>query len=238
MTKTQKVKKRKISREEQLEEERLNKRDRMIVCFGVGFALFFVLLLGGFMFALQHANSSTAVLESSVTIKPDYPRHLVDFSLVDQSGHAVTRMDLRGKIVVVNFVFTSCSTVCPYVNAQMEKIQKLTTGESDVRLLSLALDPVDDSVPVLEKYGRSFGQDVTRWSFLTGDESTMRWLVGKSFLSPDTTGAFAYMPGNFAHSQRIVLVAPDGHIVNYFDGLNQEAATAVVDQIHKLKISL
>ncbi len=235
MTKTQKAKKRKLSREDQQEEERLNKWDRLIVYFGIGFALFFVFLFGGLMFALQHANSNTATQESSVTIKPDYPRYLVDFSLVDQSGHTLTRKDLKGKIVVVNFIFTSCSIVCPYVNAQMEKIQTQTTGEPDVRLLSLALDPVDDTAPVLEKYGRSFGQDPTRWSFLTGDESTIHWLVGKSFLSPDTTGAYAYMPGNFAHSQRIVLVAPDGHIVSYFDGLNQDAASAVVDQIHKLK---
>ena len=207
----------------------------MIVCFGIGFALFFLLLLGGLMFALRQTNSIAATQESSVTIKPDYPRHLVDFTLIDQSGKVFTRQELKGKIVVVNFVFTSCSTICPYVNAQMEKIQSQTTGEPDVRLLSLALDPVDDTAPVLEKYGRSFGQDATRWSFLTGDEATMRWLVGKSFLSHDTTGAFAYMPGNFAHSQRIVLVAPDGHIVNYFDGLNQDAATAVINQIRKLK---
>ena len=235
MTKTQKIKKRKVSREDKLEEERLDKKDRMIVCFGIGFALFFLLLLGGLMFALKQTNSTPVPQESSVTIKPDYPRHLVDFSLIDQSGKVVTRQDLKGKIVVVNFVFTSCSTVCPYVNAQMEKIQTQTSGEADIQLVSLALDPVDDTAQVLEKYGRSFGQDATRWSFLTGDESTMRWLVGKSFLSSDTTGAFAYMPGNFAHSNRIVLVAPDGRIVSYFDGLSQGAAAAVVDQIHKLK---
>ena len=199
MTKTQKTRRRKVSPEDQLEEERLNKKDRMIVCFGIGFALFFLLLFGGLMLALKQGDLNSATQESSVTIKPDYPRHLVDFSLIDQSGKVVTRQDLKGKIVVVNFVFTSCSIVCPYVNAQMEKIQSLTAGQPDVRLLSLALDPVDDTAPVLEKYGKSFGQDLSRWSFLTGDESTIHWLVGTSFLPRDTTGAFAYMPGNFAH---------------------------------------
>jgi protein SCO1/2 len=168
-------------------------------------------------------------------IKPDYPRHLVNFSLVDQSGQTVSRQDLDGKIVVVNFVFTTCTAVCPYVNEQMAKVQQLTAGRSDVRLLSLTLDPVDDTAPVLEKYGRTFGQDTRRWSFLTGDESAIHELVGTSFLSRDTTGAFAFMPGNFANSQRIVLVDPKGHVVSYFDGLNQQAASAVVDQIDKMK---
>ena len=168
-------------------------------------------------------------------IAPDYPRHLVDFSLVDQSGHAVTRKDLEGKIVVVNFVFTSCAAVCPYVNAQMEKIQQLTAGRPDVRLLSLTMDPVDDTPAVLANYGRSFGEDVHRWSFLTGDTSEMKRFVGTSFLPPDTTGEFSYMPGNFAHTQRIALVDTKGHLVEYFDGLNQNAAEAVVKEIAKLE---
>jgi len=107
-----------------------------------------------------------------------------------------------------------------------------------VRLVSLTLDPVDDTVPVLAKYGQDFGQDARRWSFLTGNETAMRSLIGTSFLSSDTSGQFASMPGNFANSQRIVLVDAQGRIVEYFDGLNQGAADAVVGEIRKLRRSL
>jgi protein SCO1/2 len=187
------------------------------------------------MYALQHASTPTDPDAQTPVIKPDYPRHLVDFSLLDQSGRAITRKDLDGKIVVVSFVFTSCAAVCPYVNAQMEKVQQFTAGQADVRLISLTMDPVDDTPPILERYGQAYGQNASRWSFVTGNETEIRRLVGASFLPPDTTGEFAYMPGNFAHTQRIALVDTQGHLVEYFDGLNQEAGDAVAEAISKLR---
>ena len=107
----------------------------------------------------------------------------------------------------------------------------------NVRLISLTMDPVDDTPQVLAKYGQSYGQDTGRWSFLTGDETEMHRLVGVSFLPPDTTGEFAYMPGNFAHTQRIALMDAKGHLVEYFDGLNQEAGNAVAEAIAKMKVA-
>jgi protein SCO1/2 len=218
--------------------ERLPDNERIVLTIGLSLTVVFALGFGLMMFAFSHSGGTSDPDAQSLIIKPTYPRRLVDFALTDQSGHQVSRADLKGKIVVVSFVFTSCSVVCPYVNAQMAKIQQLTSSQSDVRLVSLTLDPGDDTVPVLAKYGRDFGQDARRWSFLTGDESAMRNLIGTSFLSSDTSGQFASMPGNFANSQRIVLVDTQGRIVEYFDGLNQGAADAVVSEIRKLRGSL
>jgi cytochrome oxidase Cu insertion factor (SCO1/SenC/PrrC family) len=213
----------------------LDRRDKLIVASGVGISMFLALCLGLVMYGLKSGTSTLDPDAGTLVIKPDYPRHLVDFSLTDHLGQTVTRKDLTGKIVVVDFLFTSCSLTCPVVNAQMERIQKATTGQPDVRLLSLTLDPVDDTVPVLARYAPGFHADPTRWSFLTGDESTMHYFVGTSFLPPDTTGQFSYMPGNFAHIQRIVLVDKGGQVVSYFDGLDPNAADAVLEQIKKLK---
>ena len=118
-------------------------RIRAVVIFTLGFGLL--------MFALEHSSRPPDPDAQTPVIKPDYPRHLIDFSLIDQSGHAFTRKDLDGKIVVVNFIFTSCAAVCPYVNAQMERIQQLTAGQPDVKLVSLTMDPVDDTAPVLAR---------------------------------------------------------------------------------------
>ena len=220
------------------EKERLSDNERVALSIGFVLVVMFTLGFGLLMFALQRPSSPSDPDAQTPIIAPDYPRHLIDFSLIDQSGHAFKRKDLDGKIVVVSFVFTSCAAVCPYVNAQMEKIQQLTAGQQDIKLVSLTMDPVDDTAPVLEEYGRTFGQNESRWSFLTGDVSEMRRFVGTSFLPPDTTGEFAYMPGNFAHTQRIALVDTKGHLVDYFDGLNQNAADAVVEEIAKLRKSL
>jgi len=212
-------------------------KERFYLILGVGFSLFCVVGFVLLRFTLQRFDSPSDPDAQTPVIQPDYPRHLVDFSLIDQSGHTVSRKDLDGKIVVVNFVFTGCASVCPYVNAEMEKIQQLTAGQADVRLISLTMDPVDDTPPVLSSYGQNYRQDTSRWSFVTGNETEMRHFVGISFLPPDTTGEFAYMPGNFAHTQRIALVDTKGHLVEYFDGLNQQAGEAVVDAIAQLRKS-
>jgi protein SCO1/2 len=217
--------------------ERLPANERLVLSLGLGVSLLFALLFGLMMFALQHPSPPFDPDAQTLVIEPDYPRHLVDFSLIDQAGRPFTRKDLDGRIVVVDFIFTSCAAVCPYVNAQMAKIQQLTAGQPDVKLLSLTMDPVDDTAPVLARYARTYGQDATRWSFLTGDQAEMYRLVGASFLPPDLSGEFAYMPGNFAHTQRIALLNTKGDLVAYFDGLNQQAGDSVVEEIKKLKES-
>jgi len=218
--------------------EKLEAKEKRRIALGIGAALLVALGMGALMFFLQHSEGTSDGTQADeadpLVIKPDYARHLVDFSLTDQNGHAVTRQDLQGKIVAVNFVFTSCSIVCPYVNAQMEKIQAATAGDADVRLLSLTLDPGDDMVGVLAKYAPKYHAS-SRWSFLTGDQTVMRNLVGTSFLPPDTTGEFSYMPGNFAHTQRIALVDKSGQVVTYFDGLNDGAGDAAIEQIGRLR---
>jgi protein SCO1 len=227
----------KVATSKKQNKERLPDSERIVLSIGLGLALVFTLGLGLLMFALNHYGGTPEPDSEALDIAPDYPRYLIDFSLIDQSGRTFIRKDLNGKIVVVNFLFTSCSVVCPYVNAQMERIQALTTGQPDVRLVSLTVDPVDDTVPVLKEYSARFDAEPSRWSFLTGDEAAMHRLIGISFLAPDTTSQYAYMPGNFAHTERIALVDAKGHIVKYFDGLNLGAADAVFAEIKKLKES-
>jgi protein SCO1 len=168
-------------------------------------------------------------------ITPDHPRNLVDFSLTDSCGRTVTRADLKGRILVVDFLFTSCSLTCPAVNQQMAQIQQLTTNQPDVKLVSITVDPRDDTPSVLEKYGQQFDADTNRWLFLTGDKTVLYDLIGKSFLAQGTNDPFSYMPGNFTHTERIALMDSQGQLRGYFDGLNQNTASAVVEEITKLR---
>ena len=213
----------------------LEPRDKKLIAWGLAATLLFAVAIGATMIALQRADAPFTDPDAKTPIiAPDYPRQLTGFSLTDQAGHAVTQQDLAGKIVVVDFIFTTCSSTCPYVNAQMEKIQQATQGQP-VRLVSITLDPADDNATTLARYAPQFNADPARWSFLTGDKDTIHNLVGTSFLPPDTTGEFSYMPGNFAHVQRIVLLDKSGNVVSYYDGLNPNAADLVLAQIKKLE---
>jgi len=168
-------------------------------------------------------------------IAPDRPRALVNFMLTDRTGRTVTRSDLDGKILVVDFLLTSCSLTCPVVNRQMAQIQQLMTNQPDVMLVSLTVDPRDDTPAVLEKYGERFGADTNRWLFLTGEKSELYNLIKSSFLTQDLNDPLSYMPGNFSHTDRIAIVDAHGHLRGYFDGLNANTATAVVNEITQLR---
>ena len=168
-------------------------------------------------------------------ILPDKPRRLVDFSLTDRTGRTVTRADLDGKILVVSFLFTSCSLTCPEVSRRMAEIQRLTTNDDDVRLLSLTVDPRSDTPSVLAKWGVRYGADTNRWLLLTGDKVVEHALIGGSFLTTDPGDPFNSMPGNFTGTERIAVVDKHGRIRVYFDGTRNETPAAVMAEIARLR---
>ena len=168
-------------------------------------------------------------------ISPDKERTLGEFSLTDESGRTVTRAELDGKILVVSFLFTSCSITCPEVTRRMAEIQRLTANAGDVRLVSLTVDPRSDTPPVLAKWGARFGADTNRWIFLTGDKTVLHGLIAKSFLAQDNGDPFNSMPGNFTGTERIAVVDRHGRTRNYFDGLRAETPAAVVAEIARLQ---
>lgn len=202
--------------------------------FGAGFSVL--------LFTLNHRETNptdetghAVAASESRLIPPDQPRQLANFTLTDRTGRTVTRADLDDKILVVDVLFTGCSLTCPAVSSQMAQIQQLTTNQPDVKLVSLTVEPRDDTPAVLEKYGERFGADTNHWLLLTGDKMELHHLIGTSFLATDTNGAFNFMPGNFAHTERIAVVDSRGHLYGYFDGLNPNSAAAVTDEIAKLR---
>lgn len=213
--------------------------ERLFFWFIMGFCAFVGTGFGVFLFALTHVNQTPEAsvydlpVSEPLVIRPARSRQLANFSLTDQNGRAITRTNLDGKFLVMSFVFTSCSTTCPIISRQMEEIQQLSTNQPDVQLVSLTVDPEDDTVPVLAKYGRRFDADTNRWWFLTGGQAMIENLIG-SILTRDTNDPFAYLPGNFAHSDRIALVNPHGRVLGYFDGLSSSTPEAVVKEIKEL----
>ena len=190
------------------------------------------------LFAMNGRDGTQAVPAENpkaVAIAPDHPRQLVGFTLTNRTGRTVTQSELAGKFLVVDFLFTSCSLTCPVVNNHMAQIQQLTTNQPDIRLVSLTVDPRDDTADALAKYGVRFGADTNRWLFLTGDKAQLYGLISASFLAQDADSQSGYMPGNFSHTERIAVVDSRGRVQAYFDGLNDDVATAVVAEISRLR---
>jgi protein SCO1/2 len=181
------------------------------------------------------AFAAFSTKEKVRSIAPDKARTLVNFALTNSTGAEFTRDDVRGKILVVSFLFTSCSLTCPEVTRRMAEIQKLTADAPDVRLLSLTVDPRSDTVPVLAKWGARYAADTNRWHLLTGEQEQLHWVIGTSFLATETNNPFNSMPGNFAGTDRIAIVGQHGNLRAFFDGLRVETPAAVVAEINLLR---
>lgn len=90
------------------------------------------------------------------------------FSLTDQAGGPFSSEAERGRVLVVNFIYTSCRDACPLLTAKLALIQRRLAGVQGVRLVSITVDPTRDTPAVLARYAAPFGAVPERWVFLTG----------------------------------------------------------------------
>lgn len=92
------------------------------------------------------------------------------FSLEDSEGKPVGLEDLRGKILVLHFIYTSCPDICPLHAEKLAEVQALinrTPMREQVRFLSITTDPAKDTAEIRRNYGPLHGLDPVNWSFLT-----------------------------------------------------------------------
>jgi len=201
---------------------------RLFITFVVGLSL--LAAIGGWLVV-----ATSGLHPKPAGIVPDHPRTLVSFVLTNQTGRTVTQTELTGKYLVVDFLLTSCSLTCPVVNRHLAEIQALTTNQPNVQLVSLTVDPRDDTVPALADFGKKYGADPARWLMLTGDQTNLYHLIATSFLNQDLNDPFSYMPGNFSHTDRVALVDNQGHVRMYFDGLNDNVASNILTALAALR---
>jgi len=138
------------------------------------------LVLGGWYLVMAHHPGSGSKAHELERREVNMP--LPDFSLKDQNGEPIEFKTLRGKIVLLTFVYTTCPDICPLVTVSMRSVQKdLSPKEREsVYLLSVTTDPEIDKPGILKSYGERHQVDFTNWSLLTGDIQQLI-LIWKAF---------------------------------------------------------
>jgi protein SCO1/2 len=133
------------------------------------------------------------------------------FALVDQAGHPAALSDLKGSVVVLAFMYTHCTTVCPLVTDRMQAIAKRLAGlgelGSKVKLVSISFDPARDTPAWLATYSRSVGADPRWWLFLTGSHDQIAQVLDRYDFHAEIRPN-----GDFNHVSRIYLIDPSGSI--------------------------
>lgn len=123
-----------------------------------------------------HGNMNDGAKESVAQ------KWFTDVELTDQDGRKVRFYSdvLKGKTVVVNAFFTTCTSVCPPMNRNMEKIQAALGDRvgKDVFLVSISVDPETDTPAVIKEYSKKFHAK-PGWMFLTGRKENVDWALYK-----------------------------------------------------------
>jgi protein SCO1/2 len=148
------------------------------------------------------------------------------FSLTERDGRRVTLWDLKGKVWIVNFIYTNCPDTCPIQSAQMKQLQDELRSEEDLRLVSITVDPERDTVEVLREYADRFNADPSKWLFLTGEEKEIHELAQKGFQLGAAEIPHDKRPASGAthtHSPRFVVVDRETRIRGYYVSIDSEA---------------
>jgi protein SCO1/2 len=96
-----------------------------------------------------------------------------DTLLLNERGERVRFYSdlVKGRVVAINTIFTTCTTICPLMGANFAKIAKIAAQKSDIRLISISIDPSVDTPERLDEWRRKFGPVAPNWTLLTGDRA-------------------------------------------------------------------
>ncbi|MGK2861075.1 MAG: SCO family protein, partial [Chitinophagaceae bacterium] len=139
-----------------------------------------------------------------------------NFKMINQDGHIKSTNDWNGRIVVANFFFTNCPTVCPKMTNSLKKISKAYENDKAVLINSFSVDPERDSAGQLKKYAGDFAINNVNWNLLTGEKKEIYKMARNSFMVVATDGDGG--PDDFIHSEKLVLIDKHKRIRGYYDG--------------------
>jgi protein SCO1/2 len=156
-----------------------------------------------------------------------------EFQLVNQDGQPFGSANLRGKIWIADFIYSTCPGPCPMISTRMSELQK-PLAKTDVQLVSFSVDPEKDTPDVLRSYAEHLEADTARWHFLTGTKNAVYSLIRDGFkLAVVDPGAAS---PQLVHSTRVALVDRHGAIRGYYDATEADAVTKLLaDTSHLLR---
>jgi protein SCO1/2 len=171
-------------------------------------------------------------------LRVGYGHKIGDFSFLDQNGNTVTQNDVKGKVFVAEYFFTTCQTICPVMNKQMQRVHELYRENDKVNILSFTVNPEIDTVEQMKRYAEEHKADGKKWHFLTGEKDKLYELARKSFfvLKPAESQNLGDVGSDFIHTNNFVLVDQKMRIRGYYDGTNKKEVDRLIKDIDILLI--
>jgi protein SCO1 len=185
-------------------------------------SLTIIVVMTSILFAVAGCNRDSAGSAAAESV-------LTDAKLVDQNGKTVALTSLKGKPMVVDFIYTSCPGPCLMETAKLANVALRLGSDigSKVTIVSISVDPEHDGPKQLLDYSRQQGADEKGWYFLTGGPAEVDQALAGFKLSrqvePD---------GSVGHLVDMMLIGPDGRLIREYNG-EVVKAKDIVDDVKK-----
>lgn len=164
------------------------------------------------------------------------------FILINQDNKTISDRDLKDKVYVVEFFFSTCPTICPKMNQNMLEIEKQFISNDDFGIVSITINPENDTPSVLKEHADHLGVTHKNWHFLTGDKDYIYKIANKGFNLYASKNDKA--KGGFEHSGFFALIDKKGNIrcrkdefgnpILYYEGIEQSGVDAIKEDIQIL----
>lgn len=185
---------------------------------------------------INPTNVNPALVDSSLH-NQGINHKVLNFDLINQDGEAVDENMIKDKIVVADFFFTTCPSICPKMTNQLTRIQTEFLNNDDVIILSHTVWPEVDSVETLKVYADLYNAKTKKWQFLTGSKEQLYKLARQSYLvapSISDTNFDQGGEGDFIHTTNIALVDKKRQIRGFYNGVDSTKIKQLIDDIYLL----
>lgn len=178
-------------------------------------SIFFVLLIASITIFLLFIPKQS--IQANLPIYGQVP----SFNLTDSQAKNFSSESLKGKIWVVDFIFTTCAGPCPMMSTAMAQLYRSYLLEADVHMVSFSVNPDYDTPKILADYAEKYKASPDKWHFLTGPKNTIHYLAKDGFKVGSVDDVIL-------HSDHFVLVDPDLNIRGYYTGTDPEEIQKLV----------
>jgi protein SCO1/2 len=183
----------------------------------------------------RYFYDSVSVSQKGGKFSYDTVWHRVEnLHFTNQLGQQVSLDDLKGKILVIDFFFTHCPTICPKLAVSMKKLQNsFPNNDSIVQFVSLSIDPAHDSLTQLRKWASRFNVNPDTWWLGTGNKDS---IYNFAFNELKASVADSDIDTAFIHTENFFLLDKERVVRGWFNGLDSVAQSKLVRDIPLLML--
>lgn len=196
---------------------------------GVLYLVFFGVLLAAFYGVLMYTTDFAKV-------KLPVLNTVQNFSFIKQDGSNVSQKDIKNRVYVAEYFFTTCKGICPKMNKNMKAIYEQFKTDSNFLIISHTVNPGTDSLSVLNHYADSLKANSNNWWFVTGSKEALYKAARESYMLDDPKNSSQNIDEQFLHTQFFTLVDRQGRVRGVYDGIKKDEVEQLVHDIKELII--